>query len=183
MSRPLRFLGAVAVAIALTVLFAMQDTKGENEEVVETPIEKLRRTFAGLRALATAVESYSVDTNRYPTPKCEPHRSGLSLCTAYELGEDLRVYATAYPRGVSPVDAWGNPYLYWHTADGQHYAWIATGSDGTLDDAAVMQESLDRCVQERGFIEPQYVDCFEADLLWCDGQAVWTPADELKACR
>jgi hypothetical protein len=145
----------------------------------ESPMEKLRRTFSGLRALSTAIESYAVDNNVYPTPRCADHRSGLALCQAYDLGEDLRIYG----RGLSGENAWSRPYLYWHAEDGRHYALISTGSDGELDDPGVIRALIDSCVQTRTFLKSQHVKCFEADLMWCDGGAVLTPADVLKTCR
>ena len=149
------------------------------KELFETPMEKLRRTFSGLRALTTAVESYAVDNNVYPTPPCAVDRTGLALCSAYDLGETLRIYG----RGLTGADAWGRPYLYWRADDGKHYALLATGSDGEIDDPGTIQALIDSCVQAKGFVKPQQVECFEGDLMWCDGQAVLTPADVLETCR
>ena len=168
----------LALLIGLTLNVELGATKEPPQEV-ETPMEKLRRTLQGLRALATAVEGYSIDNNRYPRPKCEPHPSGLSFCSAYDLGADLKVYS----RGVSASDNWGNPYWYWHTPDGKHYALVSTGSDGSVDDPSHMQELLEACAQADGFIKPRFADCFESDLVWCDGQGLQTAADVVKTCR
>jgi hypothetical protein len=171
---------AIALVVAFAGVVVMGAGSQPGKEPIETSTEKLRRTLAGLRSLVTAVESYRVDMNVYPAPKCDDQdKTGLGLCSVYDIGASLKPYAG----GTSASDAWGHPYWYWCSADAKHAALISTGADGAIDDRETLRGLLESCSQAPGFIKPEFVNCFESDLLWCDGQAMLTPADDVKTCR
>jgi len=66
---------------------------------------KVSRTHNDLRALATALESYFVDTNKYPTdnaPRPTPGDTSVNLCIGCELSTPI-----AY---ITSVDSFPDPF-------------------------------------------------------------------------
>ena len=74
-----------------------------------------KATMADLRSIATASEAYATDENKYPS------------VTAYsDLGPIL---SPTYIKKMPEKDAWGTPYLYVVSSDGQHYRFVSAGAD------------------------------------------------------
>ena len=84
------------------------------------PLEKMRQTMADLRSIATAVESYSVDHDRYPVAPEGP------------VSQLVAVLEPTYIGRIPPTDAWGTPIL-WVGNDGLHYTLASFGTDLTRD--------------------------------------------------
>jgi general secretion pathway protein G len=78
---------------------------------------KQKRTMADLRAIAQAVEAYSVDMTIYPT--------------AGDLNTLEPVVFPIYIRVWPGTDAWANPLVYMPSANpGRGYTLKSTGKDG-----------------------------------------------------
>ncbi len=78
-------------------------------------------TMANMRTVATTLEAYSVDHERYPIP---PGRfAGVETLR----GSLEPVYVASLPG----VDTWGNEFRVW--SDGQNYVVVSFGADGRPD--------------------------------------------------
>ena len=77
--------------------------------------------MASMRALATAVETYSIDNNDYPGPT-----DGAVPASTLEP-----VLVPTYTRHLPTHDEWGHALLFWSTPT--TYAVISTGADGIED--------------------------------------------------
>ncbi|MDH3627184.1 MAG: type II secretion system protein GspG [Acidobacteriota bacterium] len=86
-----------------------------------TDLDRIKRSMSDLRSIGTAIESFSIDENVYPTQD-----SGLAPVTTIEA--DLE---PTYIRTLPQVDGWGQPYLFW--SDGSQYTVLSMGADGILD--------------------------------------------------
>lgn len=80
-----------------------------------------RKAMADLRSLGTAIESFAVDSNRYPSTE------GRLVPIDAVSGSIEPIYIRLAPR----IDPWGFPYLY--ASDGKHYLVVTHGSDGVLE--------------------------------------------------
>jgi type II secretion system protein G len=88
-----------------------------------------RRSMADMRSIATAVEAYAVDFNRYPPPSGFTLPPGLSLPTT-----DLR-HAAAYLEPtylkIAPLaDGWNSWFDYGTNEQGSDYAIRSSGRLG-----------------------------------------------------
>ncbi|HEX9984023.1 MAG TPA: hypothetical protein VGF69_12215 [Thermoanaerobaculia bacterium] len=128
------------------------DTRPRVEVSVVTPdalfeggdaLEISRRV---IRAIATAVEAYAVDTNRYP-PASSP----------YELE---RYLVPTYTQSIPWSDGWGTPMAYATDRAGQNYRIISGGPDRLIHDSSTR-------VGAEGS---------STDLIWENGQFVNVPA-------
>jgi type II secretion system protein G len=83
---------------------------------------KQKRTMADMRAIATSVEAFAVDNNRYP--------GGASNITAI-----TSVVSPKYIKVCPTVDAWTNPFDYVAnpTGNAQTYTITSHGKDGAAD--------------------------------------------------
>jgi len=83
---------------------------------------KQKRTMADMRAIATSVEAFAVDNNRYP--------GGASAITAI-----TNVVSPKYIKVCPTVDAWTHAYDYVATPTGnaQTYSITSYGKDGVAD--------------------------------------------------
>jgi len=89
----------------------------ESEERAKTP--KWKSTMADMRALATAVESYSVDNDTYPVTG--------------DLSKLAELIAPTYILRVPQRDGWGNSFSYVSSSDGRHYRIASAGADGVFE--------------------------------------------------
>lgn len=84
---------------------------------------KQKRTIADLRTVATALESYATDNNRYPTVQSYDELAPLLTPK----------YIAALPR----QDGWGHPFQYGcgdaHESVCTQYIVASTGKDGVLE--------------------------------------------------
>jgi len=84
---------------------------------------KIKTTKAQLEMFSTALDSFNLDTGRYPTES-----EGLKIL--WIKVKDLRGYDGPYlPKSVE-ADAWGNPYIYKQTSDDHAFNIISYGKDG-----------------------------------------------------
>lgn len=112
-----------------------------------------------LRSLATAVESYAVDNNAYPSS--DGRLVPIDAVTA--MLEP--VYIKTAPR----TDPWGFPFLF--VSDGKHYLIVSHGSDGTLEETYTLDGFILGAGKTRG---RGPVPRPEDDLVFCDGSfAQW----------
>ncbi len=89
-----------------------------------------KRAMADLRAIATALEAYSVDHSTYPSAAAVfTLPTGLSLPTASFTPGVIGKLQPNYMRAVPLYDPWLGFFLYTTSADGADYALRSTGRD------------------------------------------------------
>jgi len=90
---------------------------------------KQKRSMADMRALATAIESYAVDNNNYPSAACPggsyTNGSFSDLTTASFSNLSPTYVATAIRK-----DGWGRFFAYALSSDSQQYAIRCNGRNG-----------------------------------------------------
>ena len=93
---------------------------------------KQRRTMGDIRSIATAIEAYAVDMNRYP-----PAAGAYDLPVA-PAGRDDRSAATMYNyvsptyiKAVPLADGWNSWFLYATDTNGTVYVLVSAGKDGS----------------------------------------------------
>jgi type II secretion system protein G len=93
---------------------------------------KQRRTMGDERSIATAIEAYGVDFNRYPVA------AGFSLPS--NLGYGTKTIAASLSNFVSPTyikvcpekDGWNSWFMCSVSTTGQDYILVSAGKDGVL---------------------------------------------------
>ena len=134
MTPPARTLKAVIVATTLGCLVGCVSIyvapPPAQFAVLETDVEMARRAMAEMRSIGTAVEEYSIDSNRYPVSS----QSGR-LVDEFRLDpvRSLAGVLKPYIKFIPKEDPWHKPYLYW--SNGQAYTVICTGADGDVTDS------------------------------------------------
>ncbi|HIP13251.1 MAG TPA: type II secretion system protein GspG [Arcobacter sp.] len=84
---------------------------------------KIKTTKAQIEMLSTALDSFNLDTGRYPTDS-----EGLKVL--WIRNNDIRGYNGPYlPKPVN-ADAWGNPYIYKTTSGDHAFDITSYGKDG-----------------------------------------------------
>ena len=120
---------------------------------------KQRRTMGDMRTVATAVESYSVDMNRYPPAAGYSLPTGLTFAAASTMGTKLQGYLEpTYLRKVPLVDGWSSYFTYNVGTNGADYLIASAGKNGTFE-AIVGGATTD----------------FNADIYYVDGQFIQYP--------
>ena len=92
---------------------------------------KQKRTMSDMRALATAIEAYAVDTNTYPTAACN---AGLYTGDT-EVALDSASFTNLTPTYIAQppkIDGWGDALQYAIDAPGNNYRVRSFGRDKTL---------------------------------------------------
>lgn len=85
---------------------------------------KVKTTKSQLEMLSTALDSFNLDTGRYPTES-----EGLKVL--WTKSKDIKGYDGPYLPKPVEADAWGNPYVYKTTSSGDHpFNIISYGKDG-----------------------------------------------------
>ncbi|HET7710351.1 MAG TPA: TonB family protein [Thermoanaerobaculia bacterium] len=84
-------------------------------------LSAIRRTASDIRSIASAVLTYAVDHNRYPTGR-----------TVADLEAQL---VPKYIHNLPKVDAWGQPLQYAVSSDGRHFRIGSGGADQRLERA------------------------------------------------
>ncbi len=145
--------------------------------VLETEVEKGRRALADMRSIGTGIESYAVDTNRYPEiPGAVLSIGRFELKPLPELATQLKTYIRSMPI----VDPWGHPYLY--CSSGQAYAVVSTGADGVVTDPVTLGRLLDSVASSTP-VEPVRSSCLEHEIVFASGQFIAWPQDPVKRCQ
>jgi general secretion pathway protein G len=84
---------------------------------------KVKTTKAQLEMFSTALDSFNLDTGRYPTDS-----EGLKVL--WTKTKDIRGYDGPYLPKPVEADAWGNPYIYKVTSDDHGFDITSYGKDG-----------------------------------------------------
>ena len=84
---------------------------------------KVKTTKAQIEMLSTSLDSFNLDTGRYPTES-----EGLKVL--WTKTKDIRGYDGPYLPKAVKADAWGNPYMYVTTSDDHAFDIISYGKDG-----------------------------------------------------
>jgi type II secretory pathway pseudopilin PulG len=113
---------------------------------------KQKRSIADMRTIATAVESYAVDENRYPV-----------ATSAAELSSAL---VPKYVPALPPLDGWGTEFRYecWPAEECRNYAVGSAGADKLFE-----HESLQEYAAETKTTD------FDDDIVLTNGQLVQYP--------
>jgi len=85
--------------------------------------ERARWTKSDMRSIATALEAYATDHNRYPDAK--------------SIDDVVKAVQPTYIRFTPLRDAWGNEYRV--EANAQGYRIVSCGSDGVCDETTWAQ--------------------------------------------
>jgi len=96
---------------------------------------KQKRTMSDMRALATAVEAYAVDTSNYPAAACNP---GI-YTTGTELALDTNSFTNLTPTYISQppkTDGWGRFMRYAVTIGNDNYRIRSLGRDSAAGSLA-----------------------------------------------
>jgi type II secretion system protein G len=88
-----------------------------------------RRTMADARSLATAIEAFSVDKNRYPPAAGYALPPGLTVPTK-TLGLTANYLSPTYIKIVPMVDGWASWFNYDVSTAGTDYMIRSCGRDG-----------------------------------------------------
>jgi TonB family protein len=133
------------------LMSALFGTPGE--ELVRSA--RTRRTAADMRTLATAVEAYATDHNRYPA--------------AGDIQALKALISPIYIKRVPERDAWNRPFHYIVSGDGLKYRIVSGGADGVIDP---QNQSITPVPREQGLI---IGDAATADLVFQNGTFVAAP--------
>ena len=91
-----------------------------------------KRSMSDMRTLATAVESYSVDNNVYPTASCADN--AYTTDTAADLDDSsFKSIIPTYIGKTILKDGWGNPFHYAVNTQHDQYRIECWGRDGSHD--------------------------------------------------
>src|ERR1043166_481426 len=111
-----------------------------------------QRTMRDIRTLATAVEAYATDSDKYPPES-----------------ELKKVLVPTYIKELPDKDGWGNPYYYAESPDGEHYRIASSGSDNNF--------AWDtRKITLTEAKEPKYSEDLGEDIIYQDGAFIQQPA-------
>jgi len=90
---------------------------------------KQKRTMADMRAFATAIEAFAVDTNEYPPGIC-PEGFLMPYGAPVTTSGGLSVLAPTYIATLPAADGWGHAYLYAVSNPRDRYNLVSLGRDG-----------------------------------------------------
>lgn len=97
---------------------------------------KQRKSMGDIRSIATAIEAYAVDFNRYP-PAAFTFGSGAGagLPAPTATLTNIAVYCSpTYIRVVPLADGWNSWFLYTADSNGSLYGLVSAAKNGTRDD-------------------------------------------------
>lgn len=122
--------------------------------------EAARRTMGYMRSLATAVEAYAVDFDRYPPSGSSD--GTIAAGRGARMDRTLAGYVSpTYIRRAPLSDGWNSWFIYECDAEGSHYQFQSAGKDGLLQTSQAIGATTDP----------------NADLIYRDGQFVQWPKD------
>lgn len=85
---------------------------------------KVKTTYSQMQMLSTALDSFRLDANRYPTTE-----EGLAILWA--KASSIKGWNGPYLPKKVEQDSWGNPYIYANPgSDGNPYKLLSYGNDG-----------------------------------------------------
>ena len=117
-----------------------------------------RRSMSDMRGLATAVEAYAADLDRYPPASAFTLPVGLDLPTLNLVNASTYLQPT-YMKAVPLVDGWNSWFLYGTTASRTDYALSAAAQGGEAQTTASFGPTTD----------------FRDDIILVNGQFVQWP--------
>ncbi len=126
------------------------------EEEAKKPQEE--RTMKDLRSVATAIEAYATDENRYPKVS--------------SYGDLKPILSPIYIRDFPEKDSWGTAYRYSVSADGQHYRLVSAGADHQFEGGSGTIATFDE-KHRPPMISSTSMD---SDIIYQDGGFVQVPA-------
>ncbi len=92
---------------------------------------KQKRSMSDMRALATAIEAYSVDNNNYPAAAC-PASSFTTAPTQLSSTTNFSNLSPTYIAQPPVKDGWQRFYFYALAGSSQGYAVWSGGRNGTV---------------------------------------------------
>ena len=109
-------------------------------------------TMRDIRSIATAVEAYATDTDKYP-----------------QESELKKVLVPTYIKELPEKDGWGTAYSYTVSSDGEHYRIASAGSDGVFawDTRKITLAEVK---------EPKYSEDLAEDIVYQDGAFLQAPS-------
>jgi type II secretion system protein G len=117
-----------------------------------------KRSMSDMRTLATAIESYSVDNNIYPTASCSPNVfTGGSAAVLSDTSFTLLI--PTYVGHTVLKDGWGHFFQYAVNATNDQYRIECLGRDNTADGAVNCGTTTN----------------FNADILYSNGTFIQWP--------
>ena len=120
---------------------------------------KQRRTMGDIRSMATAVEAYAVDFNRYPPAAAATLPSGLTWAATKTTGTMKGYISPTYIRVTPVADGWNSWFLYDVDGNGQAYVIGSAGKDGKAVALYADGPTTD----------------FNADIVYANGQFIQYP--------
>lgn len=94
-----RAMVALAIPAMCGCVVVHVNDRSERAGRLFTDVEVMRQAMAETRALGIAFESYSVDTNKYPTATVSDRMIGkVSLSRIDTLSTVLKIYARPFPK-------------------------------------------------------------------------------------
>ena len=91
-----------------------------------------KRSMADMRSLATAIESYAVDTNLYPDAVCEAGMYTADTENAL-ASNSFTILVPSYIAKVPYTDGWSDPFLYAVPLAHDHYRLVSLGRNNSAD--------------------------------------------------
>jgi len=134
----------------------------QDERHKRTPWEP---TMSDIRTVATAVEAYATDENKYP-----------DAATWSDLG---KILSPTYVKTMPQKDAWGNEYAYVVSDDKSRYRIVSSGADGVFEwdsrRIAPLTKAQQDAAPDAPLPEPKYSERLEDDIIFADGVFVQMP--------
>lgn len=119
---------------------------------------KQKRTMADMRSLATAIESYQVDNNAYPTASCPAYFASGTWSGGFLGTSSFTLLQPTYIAAPPVKDGWGNYMAYFSDASQNDYVIWSLGRDGIQGDVTCGTTTD-----------------FNADIIYSDGNFVQWP--------
>lgn len=141
-------IGVVAGGLVLVAVLGIVAAIAIPNTLTAMQRSRQKRTMADMRSIATALESYATDNDRYPE--------------ATSVGDLAPVLAPKYIAIVPTLDGWGTPLRYEGTP--REYAIASGGADKRLDKGALRDYTPGTATQH-----------FDCDIVFANGSFVQYP--------
>ena len=116
-----------------------------------------KRSMADMRSLATAIESYAVDYNEYPTAACDAGLYTGDTAVALDTAS-FKLLQPSYIAKAPVTDGWGGAFQYAVPGDLAHYRLESFGRD-----------------KSKGTLTCGSTHDFNDDILYADGTFIQWP--------
>lgn len=152
----------LSAAVGLFLYFRMKDPSFLHY----ADSARQKAAVAQLHTIGASLDAYRAAKGVYP-----PVNIGEN--TDYGIGEISALKLHLEPEFIATLpetDPWGNPLLYGSTLDGNSCALLSMGVDGSQDEESIPEE-------------PRPTSCYEADLIWANGQMMQYPEGQQSRCQ